>query len=469
MRAALILIFLMSWNSGAAQEKYFHDLKGFEDSTGTTHLFYRIYENIPTTCSDFENSFNTSVETNDVYHFNTSTEHEVYYLKDREELRPFCDYVFYRTPKFIHPTLDPDSVITISGTFGGLWGGYSLRKGFTNKGDLINLGIANPLGLNFDPFSKTVVANSPVYELIIKAAGQDFNLRKSFQYSLNDSLWSEIGTYHDIPDSLLIDFIVAGVSPYKEGYYVGFSDSSIILSTDYGETLVEFPDQEYLLSEFMNVNARFDADSVSFYISNGSKTFIVQPYKGNPVNEFIVGASQPIFSVDIDISGGVYFSTDSTLYFSEDYGFQSAELVQFSSKITGLYKKPNSNLLYVLTSEELIGLNVETMERKTLKLLPVSNEHVPEIPTSLQLYQNYPNPFNPSTSIGYQLTSDTYITLTIFDALGREVAILEDGLKAAGNYVTTFNAQNLSSGIYYYVLESEDFSERITRKMLLIK
>lgn len=84
-----------------------------------------------------------------------------------------------------------------------------------------------------------------------------------------------------------------------------------------------------------------------------------------------------------------------------------------------------------------------------------------------RLMQNYPNPFNPTTSIRYSLPMNSAVTLTVFNSLGKEVGILVNQKQVAGDYEVNFNATNLSSGIYFYRLEAEGFSE--TKKMLLIK
>ena len=89
------------------------------------------------------------------------------------------------------------------------------------------------------------------------------------------------------------------------------------------------------------------------------------------------------------------------------------------------------------------------------------------LPKNFALNQNYPNPFNPSTVISYQLASDTRATLKVYDILGREVATLVDGYQTAGVHQVQFNAQNLSSGVYFYRLSApgQDF----VKKMLLMK
>lgn len=98
------------------------------------------------------------------------------------------------------------------------------------------------------------------------------------------------------------------------------------------------------------------------------------------------------------------------------------------------------------------------------------------VPTSLEddqtanefaLSQNFPNPFNPSTVIGYQLAVSGNARLTVFDVLGREIAVLVDGVMPAGSHTVNFEAANLTSGVYLYRLEAG--GQIITRKMLLMK
>lgn len=88
-------------------------------------------------------------------------------------------------------------------------------------------------------------------------------------------------------------------------------------------------------------------------------------------------------------------------------------------------------------------------------------------PTNFVLEQNYPNPFNPSTVISYQLPMTSYVTLTVYDVIGREVATLVNEMKVAGSYNVQFDASKLASGIYFYRLEFA--STHIVKKMMLLK
>ncbi|MDP2209787.1 MAG: endonuclease [Bacteroidota bacterium] len=88
-------------------------------------------------------------------------------------------------------------------------------------------------------------------------------------------------------------------------------------------------------------------------------------------------------------------------------------------------------------------------------------------PNTFQLGQNFPNPFNPSTTITYQLPATGYVTLKVYDVLGKEVVLLVNEAKTSGEHTVTFDASHLNSGIYFYRLSSGTFSE--TKRMILMK
>ena len=88
-------------------------------------------------------------------------------------------------------------------------------------------------------------------------------------------------------------------------------------------------------------------------------------------------------------------------------------------------------------------------------------------PVLYKLYDNYPNPFNPSTTLRYSLPEASLTSIKIYDAVGKEVAVVVNEMKTAGTYQIEFNAVGLSSGIYYYSIQAGTFSE--TKKMILMK
>jgi hypothetical protein len=91
---------------------------------------------------------------------------------------------------------------------------------------------------------------------------------------------------------------------------------------------------------------------------------------------------------------------------------------------------------------------------------PANLEHI-------KLHQNYPNPFNPLTIIKYQLSEASQVSLKVYDMLDREVTTLVNSYQNKGSYDVTFNAQGLSSGIYFYKLNAN--GKQLINKMLLMK
>jgi ELWxxDGT repeat protein len=98
---------------------------------------------------------------------------------------------------------------------------------------------------------------------------------------------------------------------------------------------------------------------------------------------------------------------------------------------------------------------------------PVRESDHNGIPSAFSLSQNYPNPFNPTTAISYQLAAGGMTTLVVYDAVGREVAVLVNEVKEAGTYSATFDGSKLSSGMYFAKLQSGETVRLI--KMLMLK
>jgi hypothetical protein len=97
----------------------------------------------------------------------------------------------------------------------------------------------------------------------------------------------------------------------------------------------------------------------------------------------------------------------------------------------------------------------------------LSGEVFVGVPGKFAMSQNYPNPFNPATVISYQLPVSGLASIKVFDMMGREVAQLVNEVKEAGYYTVKFDASKLSSGMYFYTINSGSFSE--TKKMMLVK
>ncbi len=94
------------------------------------------------------------------------------------------------------------------------------------------------------------------------------------------------------------------------------------------------------------------------------------------------------------------------------------------------------------------------------------DDEVPMV-NEFKLSQNFPNPFNPTTNIQFEIPENSFVTLSVFDMMGHEVAKLVDDYRGAGSYNVTLDGSNLASGIYFYKLQTDKFSQ--TMKMVLSK
>ena len=90
-----------------------------------------------------------------------------------------------------------------------------------------------------------------------------------------------------------------------------------------------------------------------------------------------------------------------------------------------------------------------------------------DTPKQFKLYQNYPNPFNPSTKIKYALPKSDDVRIEIYNTLGQVVWAYSENQVTAGYHEVEFNAQNLSSGIYFYRIEAGEFQD--VKKMILLR
>jgi hypothetical protein len=118
------------------------------------------------------------------------------------------------------------------------------------------------------------------------------------------------------------------------------------------------------------------------------------------------------------------------------------------------------------------GTILKTINGGIITELEENAENYSKPPENFLLKQNYPNPFNPTTKIKFEIpdqarNDNALVTLKVYDILGREVAILVNEEKPAGEYEVEFDGADLPSGIYFYQLKTSNYSE--TKKMVLLK
>jgi WD40 repeat protein len=127
-------------------------------------------------------------------------------------------------------------------------------------------------------------------------------------------------------------------------------------------------------------------------------------------------------------------------------------------RLTSLIISPYSDTMFVST--ETHGV------LKVWNFVTSAREN-PNVPDRTELFQNYPNPFNPTTTIRFEIPHSSFVTVKVFDVLGREVATLVNEEMRAGRYERIFDGGNFASGIYVYHLNADNYVA--TRKLVLIK
>jgi hypothetical protein len=156
--------------------------------------------------------------------------------------------------------------------------------------------------------------------------------------------------------------------------------------------------------------------------------------------------------------GKIYTSTDMGNTWTRQYESNAEHLnsVSFADSVHGIVCGQNGMILFNYPPGSFINVkNIST-----------------EVPEKFDLKQNYPNPFNPSTIIRYQIKDSRFVTLKVYDILGREIETLVNEFQKAGTYETQFPNKRLSnnqlaSGVYFYKLVAGDFVA--VKKMVLMK
>lgn len=128
---------------------------------------------------------------------------------------------------------------------------------------------------------------------------------------------------------------------------------------------------------------------------------------------------------------------------------------------------PNDTLYYYRVKYRDQNLKWSGWSNSTSFHVVTGMEDQGAVPIKYELRQNYPNPFNPSTTIFYQIPKNSFVSLRVFDMLGKEVMTLVNENKSLGRYAVKFDATDLSSGIYFYTIQADRFVD--IKKSCLVK
>ncbi|MFZ4590311.1 MAG: T9SS type A sorting domain-containing protein, partial [Ignavibacteria bacterium] len=179
-------------------------------------------------------------------------------------------------------------------------------------------------------------------------------------------------------------------------------------------------------------------------------------------NDTLRKCGSPIRAICIDTSNATIFGIPTKNRAFREDGIILYE--RYYSKYFGLTKV----YTWEITGswENLVGCKINGVTYGDTLLTGVENISA-EVPGSYSLGQNYPNPFNPSTVVSFQLSVVSDVSLKVYDVQGREVQTLVNERLNAGTYEVKFDGSMLTSGVYFYRLFTDGFSD--AKKMLLIK
>ncbi len=215
---------------------------------------------------------------------------------------------------------------------------------------------------------------------------------------------------------------------------------------------------DYLITPpIAGINPPGRADSLYFWVRS--------PLNSPPLANFpdslmvmlsTTGADTSHFTTVLD-----YFSVPKGTWTRKGYSLQNR--VTSNTNVRIAFRYLLQNVLPNAGSGDFIGLDAVQLVRK----LPTGINLAHYLPAEIHLEQNYPNPFNPSTTIRFSIPETRRVRLFVLDVLGQKVATMLDDVRTRGEHSITFNAQHLSSGVYFYRLETKGFTQ--TRPMLYIK
>lgn len=320
--------------------------------------------------------------------------------------------------------------------------------------------------------------------------------QKVFMRIPNDDTTRLAVDFNTPPDSEYISYIRGTPLEFiSEGlsFQAVLGDTFIVYSMKHFEQGLSIPKYVYSFSDqigFSNYNYYW---SSGFGGSESTQTVISAIIDSVIFNPLIlqIDSLYPIidrpedtfpFLLTIPYSSSYYGLIDS-FYLSADH-FREDSLIQSKEYEISIYSPHINFYLEGLESGDIIKLKATITDTSIYNnvafypdsgyalihvLDPITGIQEENNPNNSSLSQNYPNPFNPATTIEYSIGNSTKVLLKIYNVLGIEVATLVDEIQSSGNFKLTFDADkfNLPSGIYFYKLIADDFTQ--TRKMILSK
>jgi hypothetical protein len=281
---------------------------------------------------------------------------------------------------------------------------------------------------------------------------------------------------------------------YSYNEFDNMNDTSLVLSHFRGKKIIGLDsirfrtiDSVYYYGPCVKIGQEIKikaGDTISIIPIEQSEPFVIEEIKVNGPDSIryklsgwlfpdsiylpVVDSLDPIPVYSLPHIYRFYSDADSMLFNGDTL------LIHYRPAIVNYYDSYLSENFYITSGKGLVKylkyfsyFGQGFSEKYSLDYIAEASILSIENPEDFLLSQNYPNPFNPTTSIEYKLAEPGYVSIKVFDALGREVAIPVNEFKSKGNYKINFDASILTSGIYFYQLKTSSFVQ--IKKMLLLK
>jgi photosystem II stability/assembly factor-like uncharacterized protein len=320
-----------------------------------------------------------------------------------------------------------------SGILAGTWNGFIQS---TDDGTTWNA--VTPTGIPADTAIWSIaMINTDLF------AGTTGDIYKS---SDNGNTWAEINS------GIAADARITSIVASGDDIFAGSAGDGVFKSTNSGTswTAINSNLTDTHISQLVVSDTKLFAVTLTgvFISDNSGTSWAADTCVLKNVNCFVAVNDQVIAGTD-----------DNGAFLSVDNG------VTWTSFSSGM---PADTRIWSLTaSSDSIFAGTSSGIWVTGSPVEVKVEREISAPLTFTLKQNYPNPFNPSTNISFSIPYKSFVSLKIFDLLGREVATIFSEEISAGYYTRKWNAANISSGIYFYRLQAGSFTE--TKKLILLR
>jgi hypothetical protein len=272
------------------------------------------------------------------------------------------------------------------------------------------------------------------------------------------------GSYYDVNtqtgnDIRLIKYDYSGNLLWQKFYDFGNSEYGKLINID-SQSNIYITGYGDLPGEFLGwLTSKFDSSGNLLWYNRFklNQTWEEYPYFAltGPEDEIYITGNVGVVS-----GGTTYQGMETVRYNSDGSNPWVAEVNQYAGIGKGLALGSDLSLYAV-------GMFYYSIIKYSQSIPTGVEETSTKIPEAFILEQNYPNPFNPSTKIRFSIASNEFVTLKVYNVLGSEIAALINDELNAGSYEVDFNSEGLTSGVYFYTLSTNNFTN--TRKMILTK